>query len=227
MKVETLSNEERHDILKFVTFMVTIVSIVVIVWIVKGTWADEKWVAVGAVAALAQAVAVSIGVLYAAGQIKALRQEGDRRRRHELLDRLDTVLPELEAAASTASLAWLIAGYVWSRYSVADPEYRLARKETIELFDKQINEYQTALISMRGNVNKVVRCLRSLGYPASDWLLVELDARATVCPLHEQFAWVEERGTFSVHDFEPLHASIKRVMKVAEQMTDQNAPKSS
>jgi hypothetical protein len=86
-------------------FLGLVGGIVLIVWIVKGTFAEDKWVAIGAAAALLQAVGVVGGVIYAA-PLKAIREESRTSRSNALLDQLAGHFSQMERESRSAKSSW-------------------------------------------------------------------------------------------------------------------------
>jgi hypothetical protein len=75
MENQNLSTEDKKELTKCVCFLLTAMTITLVVWIVKGTFADNEWVAIGAAAAFLQAIGVVGGVVYAALQLKTICEE--------------------------------------------------------------------------------------------------------------------------------------------------------
>jgi hypothetical protein len=103
---QNLSPEDTKELAKCVMFLILVGGIVLIVWIVKGKFAEDKWVAIGAAAALLQAIGVVGGVVYAALQLKAIREESRTKRSDVLLDQLARQLFDMEREAQTARASW-------------------------------------------------------------------------------------------------------------------------
>jgi hypothetical protein len=92
---QNLSPEDKKELAKCVCFLLTAMTITLVVWIVKGTFADNEWVAIGAAAAFLQAIGVVGGVIYAALQLKTIREEARSNRSNVLLDQLVAIFPDV------------------------------------------------------------------------------------------------------------------------------------
>jgi hypothetical protein len=90
-----LSPEDKRELVKCVMFLILVGGIVLVVWIVKGTFAEDEWVAIGAAAALVQAIGVVGGVIYAALELKTIREEATANRSNNLLDELSRLLLQM------------------------------------------------------------------------------------------------------------------------------------
>jgi hypothetical protein len=93
---------EKQELLVFGCFASVIAGIVLVVSVVQGSWKSEHWQALGAIAALIQAFAVVLGLLFAYGQLAMSKQNALSLRRSELLDELSRELTALQAHSSNA-----------------------------------------------------------------------------------------------------------------------------
>ena len=79
-----------------------VVLVVMVLWLSNYRWRSANWAAIAAVAGAVQAIGVLLALGFAAWQVSAIRREGDqrradddRRRRHEVLDRVGVRLLEI------------------------------------------------------------------------------------------------------------------------------------
>ena len=84
-----------------------VVAAALVVVVATGAVSSDAWTAIAAIATLVEAAAVAIAIVYAARQITVATEESQRRRRHELTDRLETtVFDDLARAVDEQLRLW-------------------------------------------------------------------------------------------------------------------------
>lgn len=98
-----MTKKERQDVYALLGLIVLGSSVVMTVIVVQNDWSALRWQAVSAIAASVQAIAVTVAVFVAVGQIRASRLIADRARRQHLGDRLDElVFDTMDASVGAA-----------------------------------------------------------------------------------------------------------------------------
>jgi hypothetical protein len=132
MADEPGTRNERRDMLVFLGFIVSCVTVVLIVLIVNDDWPERRWVAIGAVAACVQAIAVAIALPYGYSQLRIMRTQ----RRDPIIDRLDDAMySRLIPSAERQMRTWTRCNFI---LSTARDTFLLA---TPDVYDRMLNEF--------------------------------------------------------------------------------------
>ena len=158
------SQQDRRDTYVFIGFLVLCGTTVGIIAIAKGAWKAGQWAAFGAIAAFIQAIAV-LGALALAGQqIRQMRSSDARRRREELIDRLDLAWVHLDRSLSEATAAWRMVVFIAREFlqglEEITPEVR-ARRRT--LYREEDARFTRARTELGTRWDDVLRLLLALG----------------------------------------------------------------
>ena len=144
--------------------------IVVVIAIAHGDWPTDRWVATGALGALIQGIGVVGGVAYAARELRHHRTADARRRRNDVIDRLEQmVFVDLDIAIRHFANLWDHAMFLSDPDSVVyEPPMTPAEHDTAHRL--RIEQYRIVRIELADAHDKarrlwgsVRRALRSLG----------------------------------------------------------------
>lgn len=101
--MQPTKQEERRSAYTFGGFVVLCVTVVLVVLIVNDDWPTDRWIAIGAVGAAVQAIAVTAGVIYGGRQLRLMNAQ----RRDPAIERLESVYHDkVVSAAAEHQIAW-------------------------------------------------------------------------------------------------------------------------
>lgn len=216
MENQNLSTEDKKELYKCLMFLGLVGGIVLIVWIVKGTFAEDKWVAIGAAAALVQAFGVVVGVLYAAWQLKAVREEARSNRLNVLLDQLVAIFPDVTKLFRAAKFSFSSAIHVnrLAKQAETEGETRSDVKEGPlgTLFEKNKQEYNASNDELRDLVDRIELLVLSLATERSrEATLLKFSVPLSLPTMFNLFDQTqEEYPTESFKRFEDLIKALRK-----------------
>ncbi len=208
-----LPRNDRRDVLMFLGFLGVLVTAVVIVLVARNNWPERRWVALGATAAMVQALAVLFALIFAWLQIKTSREEARRQRTDELIDRLQAAVhEELLPAWTTVNSQWRLTvamlGWVIPDHDLTD-QSAVWMAETYDRYKDELRSAQRALYVAAARTGRVLQLLgesarldlvkleaASRGLPVVDLPFSVRDAvPANVVVAHDRLAMGDEAAT--------------------------------
>jgi hypothetical protein len=192
-------------------FLGLVGGIVLIVWIVKGTFAEDKWFAIGAAAALLQAVGVVGGVICAA-PLKAIREESRTSRSNALLDQLAGHFSQMERESRSAKSSWetLCSLRALGQQMLDEGIDRKIVDEVLgPIFDGEKGKYEhirASLINLFEAAEPLILALTRERNDEFEWLHIQ----GQLLPSASSKLFEDEPDTWGAQFFETIDGHIKK-----------------
>jgi hypothetical protein len=179
-----------------------------------------------AAAALVQAIGVVGGVIYAALELKTIREEATANRSNNLLDELSRLLLQMTRMSQIAQNSFRGCCLFRDAARDAEKDGRLeARFKTrlVELFVREANTHRDAKLQLETLVQEVDRANRSLTKNPSHFLL-QLRIRVGLLPSQPSNFLAAEPAQFPSRDFHALEEAIQKISSQVFGLLAQAAP---